>query len=184
MLNRRVILLFILVGSFWAACGSSNTHGKNDGDSSEREVKTMDFVHIGQGSSDWGPAGEYFGPQFLIFTSMQSWMAKKDLFFLNTASLEDEDTDEVEDIDFSSQRVLVFTYGQVGTTGYAILLDKIEVNDTVSFYLTGTEPAEGDAVGEAMDHPIDVVLINVTELPEQMEFYINGVKTEFQIHRE
>ena len=144
----------------------------------------MDFAHVGQGSSDWGPGGEYFGPQFLVFTSMESWMSKKDLFFLRPAKVEDSGMKAVETVDFSRQRVLVFTFGQVGTTGYSIRLDKIDFDDTASFYLTGVSPSADEAVGEAMDHPIDMVLIDRTDLPDSLLFYVNGEATEFEVHVE
>jgi hypothetical protein len=144
----------------------------------------VDFVHVGQGSSDWGPGGEYFGPQFLMFTRMETWMSKKEMFYLHPAKADDSGLEAAESVDFSRQRILVFTYGQVGTTGYSIKLDSIEVDQTVTFHLTGVVPAADDAVGEAMDHPIDIVLIDQTELPQELLFFINGEETEFQVHIE
>jgi hypothetical protein len=186
MLSTRLIHIVTLFGAGVVifGCASNNSQVKKDKNPSDPEVTTVDFVHVGQGISDWGPGGEYFGPQFLMFTSQETWGAKKDLFYLHPGAADSAGMKAIESVDFARQRVLVFTYGQVGTTGYSIQLDSIETNDTTSFYLTGISPDTDEEVGEAMTHPIDMVLINRTDLPEKLRFYINGQETEFQVHIE
>jgi len=156
-------------------CKAKATEGKMPADT----AKTVDFIDIGQGNSDWNPSRDFYGPQYLRFGSKAAWISKMNLFFFD----EDHENKQnrLNEINFSEQEILIFTYGRAGTTGYFIKLDKIVMHDdTTQFYLQSRKPGPETDTGQMLGHPFDAVVIDKGAISEKLEFYIDNQKAAFE----
>ena len=78
------------------------------------------------------------------------------------------------------QSIVAVTLGETGSTGFTIRLQRIESGARLAFVLATTRPA--GVAGAMMTHPFQLVIVNLTSVPADARFMLDGRDTPFERH--
>lgn len=176
------VFLVLLTASQCSSAKHANP--KEDKNMNPRSESSAAFTGIGQGSATWRPSQGSFGPQVLIIESQAGWEKLSRLFPMRISDSSATDFQNLSKLDFTREKIWIFTYGLVGSSGYSIRLEKITVTEKARFFLKGVAPDPGDDVGAVMDHPFHLIVVKGLDPSLPMEFLVNGKPISFGVTRE
>ena len=170
--NLSFINVFIIIPFFLFCMGAGDEN---------MESKELEFISIGKGIiTDNADYNKMDQPYLFYITSKESWSELKIIFSVYVFSEENSQC-LLEEIDFETHNILVFTPGVMGATGYDIELLKIEIDNTLTFSITHIFPEKELASRGSLTHPFHMVLIEKIDFPEEIVFYMNDKLTSFEI---
>ena len=182
--NKVFYIIIIFLMSLLISCNTNPLSGKGGHYMKNDDLKEVNFVSIGQGSTSWKINEGFLGPQFFLFKYRERWEIQKIHFPILPHTTNDKKLSLLANVDFIKQIVLIFTYGTVGSTGYSIELEKILIDSNTVFYLKGTIPDPNSTEGAVMMHPFHLIILDRFGMPSNFEFYINNKKTDFIVNIE
>jgi hypothetical protein len=77
-------------------------------------------------------------------------------------------------VGLAGQELVLIALGEMGTTGYAVQVQKILMTDAVEFHLLFISPGKGVPVGEAITHPGCAVRVKKEDVTGPWRFFMNG----------
>lgn len=163
-------------------CGTLSN--QNSTDMTTPSLEEVPFTSIAQGDTGWQPSGWDGSPQFVLVRTPSQWKGLKAHFSFDPAAIGADRADQLDQIDFGQQSILIYTMGLVGNTGHTIELERLMANGEMVSYLQVTGPDPDEDVGEVEGHPFHLVIVNRTAFPEAFTFVVNGKPAEYHIHRE